>query len=146
MIVKINLNRGFYEYVRPSGLCNILILGIKKNFCSAEMPNHDPDSPDFKSIRNLSPLIIRKGFPNHLYFGKRTVLKKKIFRGKMFVPDQGANLELGITAYNSYGDLFNTSRGLHIYTNSKASNAGELVKIDEDWTQLLFKFHVHIER
>lgn len=81
-----------------------------------------------------------------LYFGKRTAFKKNIFRGKMFVPDQGANLELGITAYNSYGDLFNTSRGLHVFTDSKVSNAGELVKIDEDWTQLLFKFHVHIER
>lgn len=81
-----------------------------------------------------------------LYFGKRTAFKKTIFRGKLFVPDQGASLELGITAYNSYGDLFKTNRKLQVFTNAKVSNAGELVRIDEDWTQLLFKFHVHIER
>jgi len=81
-----------------------------------------------------------------LYFGKRTAFNKNIFRGKMFVPDKGENLELGITAYNSYGDLFKTSRALHVFSDSKISNAGELIKIDEDWTQLLFKFHVQVER
>lgn len=81
-----------------------------------------------------------------LYFGKRKLLQKNIFRNKMFVPDQGASLELGITAYNSYGDLFSSSRQLRVYPNNKAGHVGEMCKIDEDWTQLLFKFQVRTER
>ena len=81
-----------------------------------------------------------------LYFGKRTEFEKKIYRGKMFIPDRGGVMTIGITAYNSYGDLFNTTRDLRVFTDNKANTAGGLVKIDEDWTQLLFKFHVHIER
>jgi len=80
-----------------------------------------------------------------LYFGKQTVIKRNIYRGKMFVPDRGANLEIGITAYNSYGDIFNTSRDLHVSANNTGNNGGALIKIDEDWTQLLFKFQVQIE-
>ena len=79
-----------------------------------------------------------------LYFGKRTTMNRNIYRGKMFVPDRGGNITIGITAYNSYGDLFNTSRDLHISTNNAANNGGTLVNIDEDWTKLLFKFHVQI--
>lgn len=80
-----------------------------------------------------------------LYFGKQTAIKRNIYRGKMFVPDRGGNLEIGITAYNSYGDLFNTSGDLHISANNTGNNGGVLIKIDEDWTQLLFNFQVQIE-
>ena len=77
-----------------------------------------------------------------LYFGKRTSFRKRIYRGKLFVPEKGTDLEIGITAYNSYGEMFNTTRSLRVFPDNKASNTGELIKIDEDWTQLLFKFHV----
>ena len=53
-------------------------------------------------------------------------------------------MTIGITEYNSYGDLFNTTRDLRVFTDNKANTAGGLVKIDEDWTQLLFKFHVQV--
>ena len=79
-----------------------------------------------------------------LYFGNRTTINKNIYRGKMFVPDRGATLEMGITAYNSYGDMFNTTRDIRVYTNNIANDGRVLVKIDEDWTQLLFKFHVQV--
>ncbi|MGD8925292.1 MAG: hypothetical protein PVG20_00490 [Thioalkalispiraceae bacterium] len=81
-----------------------------------------------------------------LYFGKRTPLNRKIYRGRMFIPDQGTNIDVGITAYNSYGDMFKTSQPLRVSAASLTNTAGELVKIDEDWTQLLFKFRVRIER
>ena len=79
-----------------------------------------------------------------LYFGNRTTINKNIYRGKMFVPDRGATLEMGITAYNSYGDMFNTTRDIRVHTNNIANDGRVLVKIDEDWTQLLFKFHVQV--
>lgn len=81
-----------------------------------------------------------------LYFGKRTTFKKTIYRGRLFVPESGSKLEIGITAYNSYGDTFNTTRQLCVYSNNMAGDTGELIRLDEDWTQLLFKFHVHTER
>jgi len=79
-----------------------------------------------------------------LYFGKRTAINKNIYRSKMFVPDRGTNLEMDITAYNSYGDMFNMTRDIRVYTNNTANDGRVLVKIDEDWTQLLFKFHVQV--
>lgn len=79
-----------------------------------------------------------------LYFGNRTTINKNIYRSKMFVPDRGATLEMGITAYNSYGDMFNTTRDISVYANNIANDGRVLVKIDEDWTQLLFKFHVQV--
>lgn len=81
-----------------------------------------------------------------LYFGKRTAFERTIYRGRLFVPGNGAELEIGITAYNSYGDTFNATRQLRVYPNNMAGDAGELIKLDEDWTQLLFKFHVQTER
>ena len=80
-----------------------------------------------------------------LYFGKRTSFNKKIYRNKLFLPDNGMKLDVGITAYNSYGDRFNITQALRVHASNSANTAGELVKIDEDWTQLLFKFHVRIE-
>jgi hypothetical protein len=81
-----------------------------------------------------------------LYFGKRTAFNKKIYHDSICIPERGASLELGITAYNSYGDLFNVSANLRVHASNQLNATGELVTIDEDWTQLLFKFHVVIEQ
>ena len=81
-----------------------------------------------------------------LYFGKRVELKKSIYRGKMFIPDRGGSLGIGITAYNSYGDVFNMNRDLHVSAHNTGNSGGSLIHNDEDWTQLLFKFQVHVEQ
>jgi len=79
-----------------------------------------------------------------LYFGKRVGLNKKIYREKLFVPDNRLDLEIGITAYNSYGDVLSASEPLRAFLLNDQNTTSKLVRLDEDWTQILFKFNVKI--
>jgi len=81
-----------------------------------------------------------------LYFGKRVGMSKMVYREKLFVPDNRLDMEIGITAYNSYGDVLCSSEPMRAFLLNNKNTTSKLVRMDENWIQLLFKFAIEIAR
>ncbi len=81
-----------------------------------------------------------------LYFGKRVGMNKLIYREKLFVPDNRLDMEIGITAYNSYGDALSSSEPMRAFMLNDKNTTSKLMRLDEDWTQLLLKFDIEIKK
>jgi len=80
-----------------------------------------------------------------LYFGKRVGMNKMIYRDKLFVPDNRLDMEIGISAYNSYGDVLCSSEPLRAFMVNKKNTTSKQIRLDQNWTQLLFNFDVEIK-
>ena len=81
-----------------------------------------------------------------LYFGKRVGMNKLVFREKLYVPDSRLDMEIGVTAYNSYGNVLCRSEPMRAFLLNEKNTTSKLVRLDEDWTQLLFKFDIEIAK
>jgi len=81
-----------------------------------------------------------------LYFGKRIGMNKLVFSDKFFVPDNRLDMDIGITAYNSYGDLLTGEESMRAFILNEKKSTSKLVRIDQDWTQLVFKFDIEITK
>ena len=81
-----------------------------------------------------------------LYFGKRVGMNKQIYREKLFVPDNRLDMEVGVTAYNSYGNVLIGSESMRAFMLNDKNTTSKLIRLDEDWTQLLFKFDIQIAK
>ncbi len=81
-----------------------------------------------------------------LYFGKRVGMNKLVFRDKLFVPDNRLDMEIGVTAYNSYGDVLSSSEPMRAFMLNEKNTTSKLIRLDQNWTQLLFTFDIEITR
>ncbi len=81
-----------------------------------------------------------------LYFGKRVGMNKLIYREKLFVPDNRLDMEIGVTAYNNFGDVLCSSEPMRAFMLNDKNTTSKLFRLDEDWTQLLFKCDIEIAR
>ena len=81
-----------------------------------------------------------------LYFGKRVGMNKLIFGGKLFVPDNRLDMEMGISAYNSYGDILNSTERMQAFMLNEKNTTSKLIRLDQNWTQLLFKIDIEIRK
>lgn len=79
-----------------------------------------------------------------LSFGKRHNVNSRVFRNRMFIPDYSLDLDLDITAYNQYGDVLKAKRPLRAYIQNTHNQASRLIRLEEDWTQLLLNFKVNV--
>ncbi|VAW96731.1 hypothetical protein MNBD_GAMMA21-1149 [hydrothermal vent metagenome] len=81
-----------------------------------------------------------------LYFGKRVGLNKLIFSGKLFVPDNRLDMEMGITAFNGYGDILDSSEQIRAFMLNEKNTTSKLIRLDQNCTQLLFKIDIEIRK
>lgn len=79
-----------------------------------------------------------------LSFGKRMILQRQIYQDKIYVPDRRLDLNLSVTAYNSYGDIIQANKTLRGYLQAPKPGYLELLSVEQDWMQLLLKFRVKI--
>ena len=79
-----------------------------------------------------------------LYFGKRLALNKTLYQGKLYVPDRRLDLPVTITAYNGYGDLLQADKLLRGYAPGPGNNGTQLITLEQDWMQLMFRFRVQV--
>jgi len=84
--------------------------------------------------------------PTTLYFGKCFDLNKTLYQKDILVADNRIDMEIEITAYNGYGDVLCASESLRAYSVKEQSTTSKLVRLEEDWTQLLLKFNVNVAK
>ena len=75
-----------------------------------------------------------------LYFGKRTRLERHLYEDKMKIDANRLSLDIGISAYNSYGEIIQTTQSVSLLNHVKLSEQGIMMRLEQDWTQLIFNF------
>jgi len=73
-------------------------------------------------------------------------MNKLIFSGKLFVPDNRLDMEMGITAFNGYGDILDSSEQIRAFMLNEKNTTSKLIRLDQNCTQLLFKIDIEIRK
>lgn len=77
-----------------------------------------------------------------LYFGKETPIRRFIYQDTLPVAQHRITLDVGIAAYNNYGDVLKATRALRFYDANDDFQPGALLQVEDNWMQLMFKFRL----
>ncbi len=77
-----------------------------------------------------------------LYFGKETAIRRFIYQDTLPVAQHRINLDVGIAAYNNYGDVLKATRALRFYDAGEDIQPSTLLQVEDNWMQLMFKFRL----
>ncbi len=80
-----------------------------------------------------------------MYFGKQVNIRRPIYSDMLHIDSHRIELDMGISAYNSYGDLLKTRQSLRFYESRDNMKPGNLIQMEQDWMHLMFKFRINIQ-
>jgi len=80
-----------------------------------------------------------------LYFGKEMAIRRFIFQDKHPVVQHRVNLDIGVSAYNNYGDVLQATQCVRFYDAGNGVQPGALLQVEDNWMQLLFKFRLSFD-
>jgi hypothetical protein len=81
-----------------------------------------------------------------LYFGKETAIRRFIYQDKVTIAQHRINLDVGIAAYNNYGDVLKVTRTMRFYDAGDNCQPSALLQVEDNWMQLMFKFRLAREQ
>lgn len=79
-----------------------------------------------------------------MYFGKPVRVGRPVYHGGVQIKGHRIGLDVGISAYNSYGDLIKSVQPLNFYEPNDALTPSSLIQVEHNWMQLMFKFRLRL--